>query len=216
MGPEATVLHVHESVVRPHSCFFDAALDKCWKEGRDKRVLLPEDTPEIAELYLKFLYTGKIMVGWTQKLAQPKSHENLPEYFTLAHLYVFGEKIGDTVFKNAVMDTFVRRMTEPVAVVVVGSSSRTWSPTTRVVDILYCGTMPGSPARRLMVDAHIFKGGENWFTDCPDENNKEFLMDLTCGLYRQHGLPKLSDAPFLNANGKRSYHERTSSKPTGE
>ena len=34
--------HVHESLVRSRSLFFEAALGKSWKEGQDRAVTLPE------------------------------------------------------------------------------------------------------------------------------------------------------------------------------
>lgn len=36
-----------------------------------------------------------------------------------------------------------------------------WSPTKEDVDTIYKGTMPGSPARHLMVDTHVWYG-KSW------------------------------------------------------
>ena len=205
VGNEAQKFNTHEGVVCSHSRFFDTALSKCWKEGRERHIELPEDDPEIVEVYFKFLYAEKLFIEWTRVVAQVKSNENLPEYLTLAQFYVFGEKVGDVKFKSAVMDAFITGLITPF-----GGTS--WTPVTRVADILYCGTVSGSPVRRLMVDAHVLRAGEHWITESPDDNNLEFLMDLTRILIRNR--TKSASRSFSTAIEKWTYHEETGSKAT--
>ena len=157
VGPETTVLNVHENLVRSRSTFFEAALKKCWQEGREARLHLPEDAHEIVKLYFQFLYAHKLFINWTRRAGELSRNANFPEYITLAHLYVFGEKVGDVMFKNAVVDAFIRRAITPVG-------DRKWNPVTKAVDIIYRGTMSGSPARRLMVDVHLYGGEDSVMT----------------------------------------------------
>ena len=157
------------------------------------------------QLYLQFLYSGKIHVDWTSDNPGLQSHENLPEYHTLARLYVLGEKCRDVSFKNAIMDVFIRRMQESI-------DDRYWHPVAEVVDILYRGTMPGSPARQLMVDCHHQKAGHHWITDDPHANNKEFLIDLTRVMLRERKQTS-SNPPFVTAIEKGNYHEDAEGKP---
>ena len=135
VGQEQQSFNIHEALIRSRSDFFDAALSKRWKEGRENYMELPEDSPEIVQCYFQFLYTGQVFIKWTRDCSKMSANENLPEYLTLAHLYVLGEKVHDIAFKNAVMDAFVLRMTEPVG-------PRLWSPVTDVADVIYEGTMP--------------------------------------------------------------------------
>lgn len=57
VGPSPpTIFSVHENLIRSSSAFFDAATRGVWKESAARQVLLPEDDPEIFELYLHWLY----------------------------------------------------------------------------------------------------------------------------------------------------------------
>lgn len=167
-----TDFHVHESLLRSRSKFFDAALNKCWQEGKAGRLELPEDEPEIFEIYQNFLYTRTLPIKEANRELKLRDDENHPEYFALALFYVFGEKVQDVNFKNAAIIGILKRMQEPVR------NNQCWYPVTKVVDIIYTGTMPGSPARKLMVDVHVNRGAAHWITANPEENNKEFLVDL--------------------------------------
>lgn len=134
-GEDGTTFNVHENLIRGRSQFFAAALSKSWLERKEGRIDLPEDDPEIVQLYLQFLYSSRLAIQWTEDTAGIQPHENLPEYYTLAHLYVFGEKVRDIAFKNAVMDCFIWRMNTKV------NDGVKWSPVGEVVDIIYKGTM---------------------------------------------------------------------------
>jgi len=177
-APTPAEYHVHETLLKSKSKFFDAALNKCWMEGREGRVLLPEDDPEIFEVYQNYIYTKVLPVKVPNPDLKLEGNENHPEYFTLAKLYAFGEKVQDVSFKNAVMKAFLGRMGEPV-----GSVGK-WNPITKVVDIIYGATMPDSRARQLMVDVHVNLGASHWITTDLEENNKEFLMDLSRALLK--------------------------------
>ncbi|TKA75285.1 hypothetical protein B0A55_05077 [Friedmanniomyces simplex] len=157
------------------SPFFDAALNKCWKEGSDKKVALPQDQPHVVTLYIQQLYSGKIHITKTRTRDGLDKHENIPEYPLLAELLVFGERVQDAAFKNAVMDAFLARIIEPMD----GLCS---FPVTTTIDTIYKSTMSGSVARQLMVDVHVLFGYEHWITPRPEDHNKEFLMDLARGM----------------------------------
>lgn len=168
----ASDFYIHEALLRSKSVFFDAALKKCWREGEEGRVLLPEDEATTFGIYQSFLYTQKLPIRQAHEHINLGESENQPEYLELAKLYVFGEKIQDASFKNAVIVAFTKRMWE------IEAKRNRLYPMTKVVDIIYKGTMPGSCARKLMVDVHIMSGRPQWITAISDDNNKEFLMDL--------------------------------------
>ena len=202
VGQDRTSFNIHEQLLRSRSSFFSAALNKCWREGRESRIELPEDSVDVVQRYFQFLYSGKVFVEWTLDSSKLQLNDNLPEFWSLAHLYVFGEKVQDAMFKNAVSDMFVKRIITPV-----GKGG--WSPIAGVVDVIYKGTMPGSPARQLMVDCHYSKGGQHWIVDNPDANNKEFLMDLCRRLFliRKNCNPPPSPQPTEQDITKRTYHQ---------
>lgn len=174
-----TDFQVHEALLRSRSKFFDAALNKCWQKGQAGRLELPEDSPDVFEIYQNYLYNRTLPVKKGDRdlnIREDKIHD---EYFALGLFHIFGEKVQDPGFRNAAIVGFLKRMVEPVR------DGKCWYPVTKVVDLIYKNTMPGSPARKLMVDIHAKRGNAQWITAEPGDNNKEFLMDLArCTLER--------------------------------
>jgi hypothetical protein len=54
---------VHESVIRRHSPFFDAAMSKDWKAAQERLVPLPKHKPSTFELYLGWIYSHQITIS---------------------------------------------------------------------------------------------------------------------------------------------------------
>ncbi|KAK5133028.1 hypothetical protein LTR08_008233 [Meristemomyces frigidus] len=205
VGSEAAIIFVHEQTIRARSHFFDAALDKRWKEAMDRRIELPDDKADIVQLYCQYLYSEKIYLTPTLlKTDVVEGTEILPEYIKLAELYVFGEKVLDALLKNTVMDAFLYRMNEKV-------ENTFYCPCTTVIDTIYQGTMPGSPARQMVLDIHICDGRASWVTLKPEENNKDFLIDLARALLGMARTPKVH-MPDMSDIGKGTYHEAVDGK----
>lgn len=178
VGEPVITLHVHESLIRSKSHFFAAALSQDWKEAQEKVVRLPDDRPDIVKLYIKWLYSGKLLVKWTTELQEFERHIGPLEYYTLACLYIFGEKCCDVTFKNAVVASFVGRMDTKIG-------DTCWYPVGKAVDIIYNGTTAASPMRQLLIDTHLWLGHAPWISGQPlDDQNKEFLHDLISSMYR--------------------------------
>lgn len=123
------------------------------------------------------------------------------EYPLLAKLYCFGEKCHDIRFKNTVIDAIIANTNEEDA------EGTRWYPTDGAVDIIYKGTRPESPARKLVVDLHVKIGNEGWLEG--GLNNHEFLIDLAKGFYKHKRriaiLEEVEEAQYDNPNAK--YHE---------
>ena len=66
--------------------------------------------------------------------------------------------------------------------------------------------MPGSPARRLMVDVHVWRGKAKWISHKLEENNHKFLMDLSRALL---GVPRIpcGEAPSSKTMAGGAYRE---------
>ncbi|KAH9845206.1 hypothetical protein Tdes44962_MAKER06780 [Teratosphaeria destructans] len=202
VGEEEGEILVHESLIRTCSSFFEAALSKPWKESTERTILLPDDEPNIVKLYVQYLYRKQLCIKVVDEHSlKLQNHENHPEFFTLATLYVFGEKIGDIGFKNAVLDAFIQRMNDDTP-----DGGKRY-PVNKVVDIIYRGTMAGSKARQLMLDVHVWRGGSWWITENPEENNKEFLMELSRALMDKRFIPAGATPLALTSIIDGTYHE---------
>ncbi|KAK5716560.1 hypothetical protein LTR15_009451 [Elasticomyces elasticus] len=204
VGPKALPVTVHEELLRSRAAFFDAALNKCWAEGRSGQVMMPEDNPDIIKLYVQYLYTGKIYLERTTTSAKLKNSDNLPGYIVLAEAYVFGERIQDSTFKNSVVSAVPARATEVL-------DNTYWYPITNAVDIIYKGTMAGSLARRLMVELHVLRGGANFISEDHEMNNKEFLADLARTMLEAAREGRTATSPLamrLTSLNVSKYHEK--------
>ena len=75
-----------------------------------------------------------------------------------------------------------------------------------MVDIIYQGTMPGAKIRQLMVDSHYHDELQHWVTENPDQNNKEFLIDLVRAILLDRKDRPTSQA-FVKKMKSRDYYE---------
>jgi hypothetical protein len=126
------VFYIHEGTLTSTSKFFVNAMKPEWRTDPQKPIDLSDDEPERFEVYCQWLYGRKI----AEKEAVSATE------FHLAKLYVFGEKIMDETFQNAVLTTFMD----------ICHAEQLY-PGNDVVRMIYKGTSgPELPARRLLVD----------------------------------------------------------------
>ncbi|KAK4542383.1 hypothetical protein LTR36_006840 [Oleoguttula mirabilis] len=170
VGPCRNKLSVHGSHLGRTSDFFRAALKTQWKEGQAREVTLQDDDEKTVQMYLTFAYTGDIACKEEHADESPDAAIHTREYSLLAHAYVFGEKYQDIRFKNAVLAAFIAKGR------VQDVNDTYWYPTDTEIDVLYRGTPPKSPARRLMVDLHVAAGEPEWLDN--ESNNADFILDL--------------------------------------
>ena len=101
--------------------------------------------------------------------------KNGHEFKVLIGAFVFGEKVQDGDFKDAVIDALIHTVATP------DEEGAFWYPTEQLVDRAYTGTPEGSPIRRLLVDMHAFHGKRCWLDG---QRNVDFLADLAGYLLR--------------------------------
>ncbi|KAM0712238.1 hypothetical protein Q7P37_011332 [Cladosporium fusiforme] len=202
VGMEEKEYSVHEGVLCKSSPFFHSATRKEWKEGQERRVVLPDDAPSIVDLYLQWLYTDKIL---SRKLPEENEQStergtrNTVENSLLIGGFVFGEKIQDGNFKDAIIDALIH------SVSAIDVDGRRWFPAAESVDIAYQGTPEGSQLRRLLLDMHICHGDSKWTVN---QKNVEFLADLAGRLLDEKG--SLMPPDFIKINvSSCQYHHHT-------
>ncbi|EME45887.1 hypothetical protein DOTSEDRAFT_93611, partial [Dothistroma septosporum NZE10] len=131
---------LHQSVAVQSSEFNRLALRKEWKDPKVRTILLPEDKPATFTLCQDWLYT-----------AQMHSEGGPPDYRLLVEAYVFGEKMLDVSFKNAIAEEIIRVLYVPSYVDL------------NIMNLLYENTPIDSPLCRLVRDIYIWDGDESWF-----------------------------------------------------
>ena len=152
--------------------FFDAALNNNWKEAQERKIKLPEDEPDVVDVYVQWLY------GSTIEAAVPEDwrEEGRVESKCWARVYIFSEKIRDHAFANAIMEAWTISIDQPDV-----NGSRKFVSTTAISKI-YQHTSSGSLVRQFLVHVWATYHNSGWLTkndaeerllECP-----EFLLDI--------------------------------------
>ncbi|KAK0272965.1 hypothetical protein LTR35_012636 [Friedmanniomyces endolithicus] len=132
VGDAETKFFVHLSIIMERSPFFDAALTR-WKKAGEPTTLA-DDEPEIFDYYLSLLYAG------SYQSHRAGIHDGDVDIASLLKVYILADKVGDLTNANQVIDRLYRILWESV-------------PTLHKVVPAWRSTPPGSPLRRLLVDA---------------------------------------------------------------
>ncbi|KAF2993358.1 hypothetical protein E8E13_001642 [Curvularia kusanoi] len=165
---------------------------------------LSDETVSTVSDYVKWLYAGSMPLTLYNADDIDERDQVAEEaekvFVTLAEAYVFGEKIVDATYKNAV-----------VRAVAAARSSSKWNMGPESVRIVYDGTPPGSPLRRMIAEslaclAHDdAKKGVGWMSFI-DGYSKEALADALKATIRFRC--KVDDDALKAANSLDSYLEK--------
>jgi hypothetical protein len=205
---ETETLNVHQGVLCKHAGFFRRMMKPEWTRMRDSPniIELPDETVNTVSDYVKWLYAGVMPLklydadDMDDKDKRGQVAEEAEKIFVmLAEAYVFGEKIIDVRYKNAV-----------VRAVAAAKNSSKWNMGPESVRIVYDGTPPGSPLRRMIAEslarlAHDdAKKGVGWMSFI-DGYSKEALADALKATIRFRC--KVNDDALKAANLLDSYLE---------
>lgn len=154
-------LSVHEGIICTRSRFFHNAMKREWRQSEAKVVRMPDDVPDIFELYIILLYTNTIPIEQDSQL--PK----------LLDLYLLADKVIDIKSKNLIMKAILGRIAE-----------NKFFPAS-AINTLYRSTTSNSPARRLIVDCFVKYENEEHIPEDGEELPHEFLVSVTRGLIQK-------------------------------
>lgn len=181
VGPDRHSMIVHASYLSRTSEFFASALKKEWIEGQTRTIELDEEYPDLMVHYLDWLYTTELPTKGCRSFDSEDS--KVATNHLLAELYVFGERRLDSHLRNAIIAEFIRLRLVFRDVAGCQSSQRVCA-----INIIYQGTPPGSPTRRLMVDLSLRSGCPKCYT--ADDLDNAFLVDLTQAFFAAVHGPK--------------------------
>jgi hypothetical protein len=199
--PQQKSFYVQETLLRQHSLFFKKALYRDWKEKVERVVNLPEDESAVFSVYVEFLYSGNLAV--VPEGLDPIDAARL-EQLRLCKLYVLAEKLQGMGTRNRAIQGLLYSAKQ------IRPGNRAICPSMDAVKIIYSGTLPGSMARKLLVDYYTYRGTGSWVINhkgWPDD----FLIDLATNLMDKRALP---DDPTRNGNGA-EYMEKEQEKSSG-
>ena len=180
-GGDARSFWIYKDLICFRSPFFENALSHNWKESEDNVIRLPEDEPEIFDLYVQVLFTGKIPVGEVMSIDESEKDEANSEdeavkqasleYIRLGKLYVFAEKLQDVTTKNLTVTAFVEALS-------LRRLGMRHFPNSDVITLIYNGTPKPCPIRELLVDIYAIYAVPSWWgKDVAEDYPKDFLFD---------------------------------------
>ena len=176
---------VHKKLICDHSPFFDNAINGEFKEAKKQHIDLPEDTKEVFETYLTWIYRDIIASPYTTN----ESGTSAPgeELDLLVDSYIFGDKVQDMDFADAIMDVLIER--------IWGGHCWNLLFSTKAYEC----TTPQSPLRRFVVDVYVWRGWEGLFNfHAGGRGNLEFFADMSLALHKrlmEHVKPAFAKAP---------------------
>ena len=169
VGPEEHKMLVHGPQITAHSEFFTAALNKEWVEGQTREIKLPEDDPELMTYHIDHVYSNRLPTD-VYTTGSPGFRKKAG-YKKLAQLYVLAKRLLDSRCRNRIIQEMLRLR---ALICATGYPS---NPSLDSVNIIYQGTTPGSPARRLLIDMYAYTArGRRYQRDA--DVDPAFLMDL--------------------------------------
>ena len=162
---------VHGPQNTDHSDFFAAAFKKDWVEGQTREIKLPDEEPELMTHYIDHVYSKKLHVPTDVYAIGRPGFKKEAGFKILAQLYVLAERLLDSKSRNRIVQEIMR-----LAFLMCPTRSFC-DPSPESINIIYKGTMPGSPARRLLVDIHACTTQSPWYPN-DVQMDPAFLMDL--------------------------------------
>ena len=203
---ETETLNVHQGVLCKHSEFFKRMMKPEWTSMRKSPNIidLPNETVNTMSDYVKWLYAGSMPLTLCNADGNDKREQVAEEaekiFVMLANAYVFGEKIVDVRYKNAILRAAA-----------AAKKSSKWNMGPESVAIVYDGTPPGSSFRRMIAESMAClahddaEKGVGWMSFI-DGYSKEALADALKATIRFRC--KVDDDALKAANSLDSYLEK--------
>jgi hypothetical protein len=166
-APNCEEFAVHEGMISG-SEFFRRALQGDWKEAHARMISMPDDDPEEAGAYLKYLYGEDFQ---KEISSSSRRAEAIDAYMEAGMIYVFADKVQDTSTKNEMVARVFRLAHIPaekgILFVYIGE----------LVTLIYERTPESSSMRKLLIDlwSDVHEDSiSKRFSEVPGE----FLRDL--------------------------------------
>lgn len=137
VGPQKQHFHIHRAVLVSRSDYFQSMFLSGFKEGKEKSATLPEDDPEVFDLFLQWIYGQKHLPP-----AKASANQEGTDFSIRIKLYGFAEKYCITELSNYLVSNLMS----------VCAHYRE-SPYAEEIAAAYHHTnSPSSPLRLLMID----------------------------------------------------------------
>jgi hypothetical protein len=200
---------VHIDVINDHTDYFrshmnfDRTLNGDGSTDEACIISLSDHDPEAFALWRTWIYTGKLAILPETPFPSDSVDERTAHYSVLAHAYILGDYLVDTPFMNAIADVYVLNARGI-------DNTRALYPSNEEIGVLYDGTSPDSPIRKLLVDIWMYRGKVEWLEKEAEEGilPREFLVEVVRELLK---LKKLKEGETMSRPWKmthQQYHDQ--------
>lgn len=143
--------------------------------------------PDIFERYVEWLYRHELSIE--------SSYSGMGRVHALAKLFILGERLQDTPFRNDIMDKFC----------VYASGPGKFHSDAALISLVFDNLPESSPLRRFLIDMEVFYPTPA-LTDSVKSGQHQVPMDYMCDLLeRSRTGQRTPVVPWLD---KRVYHEQ--------
>lgn len=189
VGDPTTDFYIHEQLLCEHSPFFRNGMKRGRRKAKERVIHLPDDKVKIFTIYHMWLYFGYIFTRSKDEEKNASSTSSTAEWELLFDSYIFGMKIHDSNFKDALMDAIINKM-------------NTIDKFPEKVQQVYQNTPQNSPARRLLVEVCLYYDSEAFIQTAA--GNAEYLQDVALAFMNAKKTKRDFTCP---AEGSCEYHE---------
>lgn len=200
-GDQAKTFHAHKNLLTQHSDFFEAALNRDWKESSDRKVSLPDDEADQFAQFHDFLYTGALFVIHEgDEYTCDDGHLWDHEYIRICDASVLGSKLQSTVFMDVATDSLIAKCL----------SEDSWP--TGLYGVVIDHVARSAGIRKLLIDIAVHEWSEGSFAEMEGHvANKDFLHDLMMALVKVRVEGRDKARPWVDAGCR--YHDHGEEKP---
>ncbi|KAK5125111.1 hypothetical protein LTR85_000786 [Meristemomyces frigidus] len=168
VGGPPTSYFIHRSVLCSSGHFFKTRLKPEWSRTDEAHAKLPVQEPDAFNLYVNWLYMRGIPLTAPDK---DDDAQHRAEWKNLAAAFVVGEAVMDDPFKDAIMDALCAKARSP-------KGATLWAVMNAVVQTLYDGAPPSSPARKWLLAVFIHHAPDDALDPNTGDLPKHFVWDL--------------------------------------
>jgi hypothetical protein len=182
LGPDEFQFQVHRSNICERSKFFEAAVSTDrWIEGQQNVVRLPEVGAADFQMYIHWVYTGKLSpdVFWSNTGLDPYREQRA--YFAA---YIIADFLNDSDLCTLALDTMITK-----------SIDWHYMPNANTCQGVWEKTPKGSPLRAFIVEWKISAEAHEGFSDHVGDYPREFLEEMAVFFmsHQSHREPERED-----------------------
>ena len=157
VGPERLHVTVHKDLLCKETAYFKKVFASGFKEGEDKTISMPEDDPDIVDIFLKWLYGDEqatTFMAMFDSIDMCGADFDDKDFLEVLELFFFADKYGVKRLNDHLIDCFYNC-----------SINTFYHPTIEQYKMVFEKTPAQSGLRRLFIDWGIQVEGLNWLQD---------------------------------------------------